>query len=57
MPAIVLIIALVCLPLVVGVCLATAGYKAYRARRLLEYDVEQAQNSIGTRHTAHYRDA
>jgi hypothetical protein len=56
MPAIVLIIALVCLPLVVGACLAAVGYKACRARRLLEFDVEQAQNANGTRHTIEMRD-
>jgi hypothetical protein len=56
MPAIILIIALVCLPLIVGACLATAGYKSYHTRRLLECDVEQAQNANGTRHTIEMRD-
>jgi hypothetical protein len=56
MPAIVLIIALVCLPLIIGACLATAGYKAYRARRLLEYDAELGQNANSTCHTIEMRD-
>jgi hypothetical protein len=45
MPSIILIIALICLPIIVGACLATAAYKAYRARHILEHDVERAQNA------------
>jgi hypothetical protein len=47
MPPIVLIVALICLPVIIGACLATAGYKAYRARHILEHDVERAQNQNG----------
>jgi hypothetical protein len=50
MPAMVLIIALICIPLIVGACLATASYRAYRARCLLEYDAERAQDVDNTRH-------
>jgi hypothetical protein len=44
MPPIVLIVALICLPVIIGACLATVAYKAYRARHILEHDVERAQN-------------
>jgi hypothetical protein len=44
MPSIILIVALICLPVIIGACLATAAYKAYRARHILEHDVERAQN-------------
>ncbi|KAF1913410.1 hypothetical protein BDU57DRAFT_597748 [Ampelomyces quisqualis] len=44
MSSIYLVIVLVCLPILVGGCLAAAGYRAYRARRLSEQeDVERAQ--------------
>jgi hypothetical protein len=45
MAPIVLIVALICLPVIIGACLATAGYKAYRVRHILEHDVERAQNA------------
>jgi hypothetical protein len=45
MPPIVLMIALICLPVIIGACLATAAYKAYRARHILEHDIERAQNA------------
>jgi hypothetical protein len=44
MPSIILIVALICLPVIIGACLATAAYKAYRTRHILEHDVERAQN-------------
>jgi hypothetical protein len=44
MPSIILIVALICLPVIIGACLATAAYKAYRARHILEHGVERAQN-------------
>ncbi|KAH6205226.1 hypothetical protein HBI42_164930 [Parastagonospora nodorum] len=47
MPAIVLIIGLVCLPLIVVGCIVTAYFKVRRARI---HDVERANNTDGTRH-------
>ncbi|KAH5574318.1 hypothetical protein HBI24_199300 [Parastagonospora nodorum] len=47
MPAIVLIIGLVCLPLIVVGCIITAYFKVRRARI---HDVERANNTDGTRH-------
>jgi hypothetical protein len=46
MPAFLLIIGLMCLPLIVGTCFTIAGFKAYRKRRLLVTDVERAQHGI-----------
>lgn len=51
MPAIVLILALVCVPIILGSIFATAGYKAYRARLLFEQeDLEHAHGIDSTRH-------
>jgi hypothetical protein len=51
MPAILLILALVCVPIILGSVFATAGYKAYRARCLLEQeDLEHAHGIDSTRH-------
>jgi hypothetical protein len=49
MPAFLLISGLVCLPLIIGICFAVAGFKAYRTRRLLLTDVERAQHHIELR--------
>ena len=50
MPAIVLIVALVFLPLIAGGIIATTTFKSYRRRRLLSDDVERAQNTDITQH-------
>jgi hypothetical protein len=49
MPAFLLKSGLVCLPLVIGICFAIAGFKAYRTRRLLLTDVERVQHHIELR--------